>query len=77
MARVRSEDDDEGHHPLGVIVISGTIENEAAAQGPTINYRLSKSPSALLVSFYRILPARAKSPSQSALSYRPIESTYD
>ena len=38
MARVRFED--EGHHPLGVIVIVITemIENEAAPQGPTINY---------------------------------------
>ena len=43
MARVRSEDD-EGHHPLGVIVITEMIENEAAAQGPTINYQIPRAP---------------------------------
>ena len=35
---------DEGHHPLDVIVITENDRNEAAAQGPMINYQNPRAP---------------------------------
>ena len=65
---LRSEDD-EGHHPLGVIVITEMIENEASAQGLTIDYQIPERPSS------ELLPHPA-SAGEVSLSVSPVLSPY-